>query len=131
MTLNAFCFRASLILSGKDELLEEGAAFAEAFGRLPTRVLPLTPETIAQNTAVTAGGDSSLVPRFAATMGMKPILEAKRTLLLACFAEQEEPLARMLRDRRPTPELPASYLLAHPDFTLVWTADKIHLGGLS
>lgn len=26
--------RASLILSGKDELLEEGAAFAEAFGRL-------------------------------------------------------------------------------------------------
>lgn len=114
-----------------NEPMRESEISAEAFGRLPTRVLPLTPETIAQNTAVTAGGDSSLVPRFAATMGMKPILEAKRTLLLACFAEQEAPLARMLRDRRPTPELPASYLLAHPDFTLVWTADKIHLGGLS
>ena len=114
-----------------NEPMRESEISAEAFGRLPTRVLPLTPETIAQNTAVTAGGDSSLVPRFAATMGMAPILESKKALLLACFAEQEEPLARMLRDRRPTPELPASYLLAHPDFTLVWTADKIHLEGLS
>ena len=48
------------------------------FGTLPTRVLPLSAETIAQNTAVTAGGDSSLVPRFAATMGMAPILAARR-----------------------------------------------------
>ena len=114
-----------------NEPMRESEISAEAFGRLPTRVLPLTPETIAQNTAVTAGGDSSLVPRFAATMGMAPILESKKALLLACFAEQEEPLARMLRDRRPTPELPASYLLDHPDFTLVWTADKIHLEGLA
>ena len=30
-----------------------------------------------QNTAVTAGGDSSLVPRYAATMGMAPILAAR------------------------------------------------------
>ena len=113
-----------------NEPMRETEISAAAFGNLPTRVLPLTPETIAQNTAVTAGGERSLVPRFAATMGMKPILEAKRTLLLACFAEQEEPLSRMLRDRRPTPELPASYLLAHPDFTLVWTADKINLEGI-
>lgn len=114
-----------------NEPMRESEISAEAFGALPTRVLPLTPETIAQNTAVTAGGDGTLVPRFAATMGMKPILAAKRTLLLACFAEQAAPLSRMLRDRRPTPELPASYLLAHPDFTLVWTADKIDLGGLA
>ena len=113
-----------------NEPMRESEISAEAFGRLPTRVLPLTPETIAQNTAVTAGGDSSLVPRFAATMGMKPILKAKKTLLLACFAEQEAPLTRMLREKRSTPELPASYLLVHPDFTLVWTADKIDLEGL-
>ena len=70
---------------------------------------------------------SSLVPRYAATTGMKPILAAKRELLLACFAEQQAPLTKMLGDRRPTPELPASYLLAHPDFTLIYTADKINL----
>ena len=113
-----------------NEPMRESEISMEEFGKLPTRVLPLTQETITQNTAVTAGGDSSLVPRFAATMGMAPILEAKKTLLLACFAEQEAPLARMLRDRRPTPELPASYLIAHPDFMLVWTADKINLKGI-
>lgn len=99
----------------------------EAFGTLPSRVLPLTPETIAQNTKVTANGDSSLVPKFAATMGMKPILEARTELLLACFAEQEAPLRKMLEDGCPTPELPASYLLKHHNFTLIYTADKINL----
>ena len=97
------------------------------FGALPTRVLPLTQETIEQNTKVTANGDSSLVPRFAATMGMKPILKAKQELLLACFAEQQAPLSAMLEGKRATPELPASYLLAHEDFTLIYTADKIDL----
>ena len=97
------------------------------YGELPTRVLPLTEETIAQNTKVTAAGDSSLVPRFAATAGMKPILKAKRELLLACFAEQEAPLRRMIAGKVPTPELPASYLLEHSDFMLIYTADKIDL----
>ena len=50
-----------------NEPMRESEISAEAFGRLPTRVLPLTPETIAQNTAVTAGGDSSLVPRSTPT----------------------------------------------------------------
>ena len=98
-----------------------------AFGELPTRVLPLTRETIEQNTKITANGDSSLVPRFAATAGMKPILAARRELLLACFAEQEAPLRRMLEGGVPTPALPASYLLVHPDFRLIYTADKITL----
>ena len=98
-----------------------------AYGELPTRVLPLTRETIEQNTKVTANGDASLVPRFAATTGMKPILKAKRELLLACFAEQQEPLRRMIAGKAPTPELPASYLLDHPDFLLIYTADKINL----
>jgi len=98
-----------------------------SFGELPTRVLPLTQETIDQNTKVTANGDSSLVPRFAATAGMKPILQSRRELLLACFAEQEEPLRRMISGKVPTPELPASYLLPHPDFRLIYTADKIDL----
>ncbi len=110
-----------------NEPIPEAEIAAEVYGQLPTRVLPLTKETIEQNTKVTANGDSSLVPRFAATTGMKPILASKRELLLACFAEQEAPLTRMLKDRRATPELPASYLLDHADFTLIYTADKINL----
>ena len=110
-----------------NEPVGETEISVEAYGKLPTRVLPLTQETIDQNTKITANGDSSLVPRFAATTGMKPILASRRELLLACFAEQEAPLTKMLRENRPMPELPASYLLRHPDFTLIYTADKINL----
>ena len=109
-----------------NEPMREDEITADAFAALPTRVLPLSAETVAQNTAVTAGGDASLVPRFAATMGMAPILAARRCLLLACFAEQQAPLrAIFARGGEPTPFLPASYLWRHPDFRLVYTRDKI------
>ena len=110
-----------------NEPMREDELSVEAFAALPTRVLPLSKETIEQNTAVTAGGDSSLVPRYAATMGMAPILAAKKCLLLACFREQTAPLAAIMARGRPTPFLPASYLWSHPDFHLIFTADKISL----
>ena len=111
-----------------NEPMSESEISVEEFGELPTRVLPLTQETIAQNTAVTADGDSTLVPRFAATMGMAPILSARRCLLLACFAEQQAPLqAIFARGGEPTSFLPASYLWRHPDFHLIYTRDKIAL----
>ena len=111
-----------------NEPMREDEISVADFGALPTRVLPLSAETIAQNTAVTADGDSSLVPRFAATMGMAPILAARRCLLLACFAEQQAPLqAIFARGGEPTPFLPASYLWHHPDFHLIYTRDKIAL----
>ena len=110
-----------------NEPMAEEAISVEAFGSLPTRVLPLSQETIVQNTHVTANGDSSLVPRFAATMGMAPILASRKCLLLACFAEQEKPLDDIVSKGSPTPFLPASYLWRHPDFHLIYTADKITL----
>ena len=111
-----------------NEPMREDEISVAAFGALPTRVLPLSRETIEQNTRVTAGGDASLVPRFAATMGMAPILAAKKCLLLACFAEQQAPLRAIFAKKgAPTPFLPASYLWRHPDYRLVYTADKIRL----
>ena len=110
-----------------NEPMKEDEISAEAFGKLPTRVLPLSKETIDQNTRLTAGGDEKLMPRFAATMGMAPILAAKKCLLLACFAEQIAPLKAILAKGSPTPFLPASYLWRHPDYRLVYTADKIRL----
>ena len=108
-----------------NEPMQEDEISVEAFAKLPTRVLPLSKETIVQNTAVTAGGDSSLVPRYAATMGMAPILAAKKCLMLACFVEQTAPLRAIMERDGPTPFLPASYLWEHPDFRLVYTTDKI------
>ena len=110
-----------------NEPMKEDEISIEAFGALPTRVLPLSQETIDQNTHVTANGDSSLVPRYAATMGMAPILAAKKCLLLACFAEQEAPLRAIFAKGSPTPFLPASYLWRHPDYHLVYAADRISL----
>jgi len=111
-----------------NEPMREDEISVEGFAAVPTRVLPLSEETIEQNTAVTAGGDSSLVPRYAATMGMAPILAAKKCLLLACFAEQSAPLrAISARGGKPTPLLPASYLWRHPDFRLIYTSDKVSL----
>ena len=110
-----------------NEPMKEDEISVEAFGKLPTRVLPLSQETIVQNTHVTANGDASLVPHFAATMGMAPILAAKKCLLLACFAEQEAPLRAIFAKGSPTPFLPASYLWRHPDYHLVYTTDKIAL----
>ena len=109
-----------------NEPMREDEISVGAFAALPTRVLPLSQETIEQNTKVTAGGDAALVPRYAATMGMAPILAAKKCLLLACFAEQTAPLnAIIARNGAPTPFLPASYLWRHPDFRLIYTADKV------
>ena len=110
-----------------NEPMREDEISVAAFGALPTRVLPLSKETIEQNTKITAGGDSSLVPRFAATMGMAPILAAKKCLLLACFAEQKKPLDDIFALKGPSPFLPASYLWRHPDYHLVYTTDKIDL----
>ena len=111
-----------------NEPMREDEISVDAFGALPTRVLPLSKETIDQNTRLTAGGDESLMPRYAATMGMAPILAAKQCLLLACFAEQQAPLrAIFARDGAPTPFLPASYLWRHPDYRLIYTTDKIKL----
>ena len=110
-----------------NEPMKEDEISVEAFAKLPTRVLPLSKETIAQNTAITADGDSSLVPRYAATMGMVPILAAKKCLLLACFEEQTEPLKAIIAKGSPTPFLPASYLWRHSDFRLIYTTDKIQI----
>ena len=111
-----------------NEPMKDDEISVEAFGALPTRVLPLSRETIDQNTRLTAGGDENLMPRFAATMGMAPILAAKECLLLACFEEQTAPLKAIFgRNGEPTPFLPASYLWRHPAFHLVYTTDKITL----
>ena len=89
-----------------------------------THVVTLAADTIEANARFFKSADE--VPRQAVSMGMKPILAAKKMLLLACFPEQAKPLSAM-KHGRPTPELPASYLLEHKDSEIIYTADQITL----
>lgn len=96
------------------------------FGMLPSRVIDLEPMTIAANARLTAGNDYALMPTQAVTMGMKPILEARQILLLACFPEQAAPL-RKVRSGVISPETPASYLNGTADCEIAYTGDCIRL----
>ncbi len=109
-----------------NEPMTEESISVEAFAALPSRVITLAERTIETNARLTAGGDRSKVPCRAVTLGMSTILAAHEILLLACFPEQREPLLR-IRNGRPTPMLPASYLLNHANATIIYTGDKISL----
>ena len=98
----------------------------EEFAELPTRVIKLEELTLRTNARLTAGGSMETVPRHAVTMGMKQILAAKEIMLLACFSEQEQPLSR-IKNGKPSPDLPASYLLNHRNASVIYTSDKIKL----
>ncbi|AZI44803.1 glucosamine-6-phosphate deaminase (plasmid) [Deinococcus psychrotolerans] len=76
----------------------------------PTRVLELTPESLASNAAY--WGELP-VPRQAITAGMDIILAARKTLLLVSGAHKRAVLRSALEDG-PTPDLPASLLRRTP-----------------
>ncbi|MPN35538.1 Glucosamine-6-phosphate deaminase [bioreactor metagenome] len=93
----------------------------EEFAALPSRLIALSPLTVETNRRLTAGGED-IVPRHAATMGMRQILAAGTLLLLACFPEQKRPL-EAIKSGRITPELPASYLLRAADSEIAMIGD--------
>lgn len=109
-----------------NEPMPEAEISTEAFASLPSRVIDLTERTIEANARLTAGGDRNQVPRQAVTMGMKPLLAARELLLLTCFPEQRQPLER-IRQGTITPSLPGSYLLGHPNATIVYAQDSVGL----
>lgn len=88
----------------------------EAFAALPTRILSLTRETRTIN-SVTVGGEISVIPRRAVTVGMKEILGARR-LRLYCNRPWQSAVARRVLHGPITPTCPASLMRTHPDATL-------------
>jgi glucosamine-6-phosphate deaminase len=111
---------------GFNEPVSETAVSSATFAALPSHVVELKPLTLQTNARLTAGNDLSLMPNKAVTMGMASIMNAKKIILLACFAEQTAPL-RAIRTGKITPELPASFLLEHHAAEIVYTSDKIKL----
>ncbi|CAA9541513.1 MAG: Glucosamine-6-phosphate deaminase [uncultured Thermomicrobiales bacterium] len=89
----------------------------------PTRVVTLSPESVASNAAYW-GGDPARVPRQALTAGMDLLLAARHTLLLVSGAPKRAILRRAL-DGPPTADVPASWLHLAPKVTVV--ADRAAL----
>ncbi len=88
----------------------------EEFAALPTRTLSLARETRTIN-SVTVGGEISVVPRRAVTVGMKEIL-ASRQLRFYCNRPWQSAVVRRVLHGPLTPACPASFLRRHTDASL-------------
>ena len=85
----------------------------DQFAALPTRVLSLSRETATIN-SVTVGGEISLVPRRAITVGMKEIL-ASRKCRFYCNRPWQRAVVRRVLHGPLTSACPASLLRTHSD----------------
>ncbi len=94
----------------------DGGVSVEAFAALPTRILTLTSETRTIN-SVTVGGEISIIPHRAVTIGMKEILGARR-LRLYCNRTWQSSVVRRVLHGPLTAACPASLMRNHPDASL-------------
>lgn len=83
----------------------------------PTREVMLSAASIASNAGYW-GGEPDDVPRRAVTIGLGPLLAARKILLLVAGAEKRSTVHRMLHGPA-TPEVPASFLRQAGDVTIV------------
>ncbi len=84
----------------------------EEFSNLPSRVLPVSAETIAINGANYLRGDIAAMPRWCITIGMKQILASKR-VYLSLGASWHPGILRRVLTEKPQPQIPATLLQNH------------------
>ena len=107
-------------LNGHIGFNEPGEAF-----ELETHCVNLTAETIEANKRF-FDGNVDLVPKQAYTMGIKTIMQARKVLMVANGAGKAE-IVKKAFFGPVTPEVPASILQMHPDFTLVGDEEALSL----
>lgn len=96
---------------------EPGIEFStDEFAALPTRVINLSCETRTIN-SVTVGGEISLIPRRAITLGMKEILASQR-LRFYCNRPWQSSVVRRVLQGPITAKCPASFIRTHTDVEL-------------
>ena len=88
---------------------------ADAFDKTTHRV-KLSEQTIDANSRFFDSLDE--VPKYAITMGIKSIMQAKKLLLVANGSEKSEILEKALFGPI-TPEIPASIIQLHPNLTVI------------
>lgn len=91
---------------------------------LGTHCVNLTEETIEANKRFFDSKDE--VPRQAYTMGIRTIMQARKVVLVANGVSKAEIIKKAFFGPV-TPEVPASILQMHPDFTLVGDAEALSL----
>ena len=92
------------------------SALLDDFAGRPTRVLDLTPHTRTIN-ANTVGGEISVIPHRAATVGMKEILSS-RQLHFYCNRPWQSAVVRRALHGPISASCPASLLRTHENATL-------------
>ncbi|NUQ63789.1 MAG: glucosamine-6-phosphate isomerase [Pirellulales bacterium] len=92
------------------------AVSVDEFAGLPSRVLNLSRETRTIN-SVTVGGEMSVIPSRAVTVGMKEILGSRRCRFY-CNRPWQSSVVRRVLHGPVTSACPASLLRRHPDATL-------------
>ena len=107
-------------LNGYIGFNEPGEAF-----ELETHCVDLTQETIEANKRFFDGRED-LVPKQAYTMGIKTIMQARKVLMVVNGTSKAE-IVKKAFFGPVTPEVPASILQMHPDFTLVGDEDALSL----
>lgn len=95
---------------------------AEEFASLPTRVLPISRETLTINAYGYARGNIAAMPRYCITIGMKQILSSKKIYIALNRAWQNGPFRNAVNNP-PTASLPASLVQTHKDVTFCMTEE--------
>lgn len=81
-----------------------------------TSIIELSQSTIEANSRFFESKDE--VPRYAISMGMADIFNAKTLIVLASGENKREVVRRILEENEVYPEFPASYLSLHPNVYL-------------
>ena len=90
-----------------------------------THCVNLTESTIEANKRF-FDGNEDLVPKQAYTMGIKPIMQARKVLMVVNGKGKAE-IVKKAFFGPVTPEVPASILQMHPDFILVGDEEAFSL----
>lgn len=91
---------------------------AEDFAKLPTRILPISKETVAINSVGDLSGAIEIMPKNCITIGMKNIVAARR-ILLACFRDWHRAVVRRACYGEISAEFPVTILQEHTNIRLL------------
>jgi glucosamine-6-phosphate deaminase len=94
----------------------------EQFKALPTRVIPLSRETITINSNTALRGAFERIPKQAVTVGFKQIFDAEK-IVVYLNRPWQSAVVRKLLFGEITARFPASLLRDHPDLRLVMTRE--------